>query len=165
MIEIFVSGTLLHWLESSAVATFFRQSLWMYPVVEIVHITSFSILVGAAVLFDLRLLGFSRKLPVADCLRYFAVWARASFLLILPSGFILFMVDATSMASNSAFLLKMVLIGLALLNAWVFHRYTFKSANSWDVDVHPPLKAKLAGFISILLWVSVISCGRLIAYI
>lgn len=165
MMGVFISGTFLNWLESSAMATFFRQSLWMYPAVEIVHITSFSILVGTAVLFDLRLLGLSRKLPVTDCLRYVNVLARSSFLLILPSGLILFMVDATSMATNSAFLLKMLLLVLALANAWIFHRIILKSANAWNVGVHPPLKAKVAGVFSILLWVSVITCGRLIAYI
>lgn len=165
MIGIIISGAFLNWLESSAMATFFRQSLWMYPAVEIVHITSFSILVGTVVLFDLRLLGFSRSLPVTDCLRYVNVLARSSFLLILPSGLILFMGEATSLASNGAFLIKMLLIGLALVNAWIFHRTILKSANAWNVDVHPPLKAKFAGVLSILLWVSVISCGRLIAYI
>jgi len=160
-----LAGTLFSWLESSSVALFFRQSLWLYPAVEIVHISSFSFLVGAAVLFDLRLMGLSKKFPIIDCLRYLKFWARISFSLIVPSGFILFMVDATSLASNTAFLLKLILIFLALLNAWIFQRYTMRSVHLWNTGITPPLKARFAGTFSILMWISVISCGRLIAYI
>ena len=56
----------LVWLEGSAVAMAMRQWVWLYPIVEIVHIIGFVILVGAAAMFDLRLLGLSRQLPVAD---------------------------------------------------------------------------------------------------
>lgn len=158
-------GSLLSWLESSSLAMHVRESVWFYPIVEIVHIAGFSILVGAVVLFDLRLLGFSKKLPVKDCMRYLIFWAKVSFAAVLSSGFILFMVDATVLASNPAFLLKLALIGAAILNAFFFQRFTLQSVDLWNADQPSPPAAKLAGILSILLWIAVISCGRLIAYI
>jgi len=157
--------TLLGWLESSSFALFFRQSAWLYPAVEIVHIGGFAILVGAAVLYDLRLLGFSRSLSVRDVTRHLTVWARLSLLAVIPSGLILFIVDASSLASNSAFQIKLLLILAAGINAALFHRYTLKSVDSWNQDTTPPPAARIAGITSILLWFSVIACGRLIAYI
>lgn len=165
MFLLLIAGSLLNQLETSSVALFFRQSMWLYSIVEIVHIVSFSLLVGAAILFDFRLLGLSKKLPVIDCLNILSVWAKASFAFIIPSGFILFMVDATAMAGNTAFLTKLVLILLAVLNAWIFRQYIIRDIRVWNKGVSSPWKAKVAAVFSVLLWIAVISCGRLIAYI
>lgn len=158
-------SSLFQWLESSGIAHFFRQSIWVYPAVEIIHIAGFAVLVGSAFLFDLRLLGLARKLPVKEILRHLIFWARMSLLAVIPSGFILFMVDASSLASNPAFRVKLVLIVFAGLNAWYFHHYTFKSIDEWNTHRMPPFTARVAGIVSIVLWFSVIACGRLIAYL
>jgi len=63
-----------------------REWLWLYPIVEILHIIGLAVLVGAAVLFDLRLLGVSRNLPAAALAAHLLRWARASLLLIVPPG-------------------------------------------------------------------------------
>jgi len=63
------------WLEATAAATAMRQSLWLYPIVEILHIIGFVVLVGSAAMFDLRLLGFSRQLPVTGMERHLLPWA------------------------------------------------------------------------------------------
>jgi hypothetical protein len=154
----------LVWLENSAVAIAMRQWLWLYPAVEIVHIFGFVILVGAAAMFDLRLLGFSRQLAVTDMARHLLRWARASLLLVVPSGVLMFTAHATEMAENPAFRLKLVLIALAALNAAVFHRGPFKSAIGWNQTTAIPIAAKVAAILSLVLWVGVIACGRLLAY-
>lgn len=155
----------LQWIESTELALYFRHSIWLYPAVEIIHIIGFAVLVGSAFLFDLRLLGLARKLPITLCISHFIRWARISFAVVLPSGIILFMVDATTIGLNTAFRLKLFLILLAGLNAALFHFFTLKTIDEWNVDRIPPLKAKLAGITSILLWFSVIAAGRLIAYV
>jgi hypothetical protein len=111
----------LVWLETSALAMAMREWRWLYPVVEIVHIVGFVVLVGAAAMFDLRLLGVSRPLPVAAMARHLLPWARMSLVLVVPSGLMMFAANATEMAENPAFRLKLVLIAAALLNAAVFH--------------------------------------------
>jgi hypothetical protein len=154
----------LVWLETTGVATAMRQWQWLYPIVEIVHIAGFVVLVGAAFMFDARLLGRSRALPVSALERHLLPWARWSVLVIVPSGALMFVAHATEMATNPAFRVKLILLGAALLNAAVFRRWPFRSVGDWDTEVVGPGAARAAGVLSLMLWTGVIACGRLIAY-
>jgi hypothetical protein len=161
---------LLLGLEGSAFAEWFRASLWLYPAVETLHIVGFAILVGAAFALDLRLLGRLRALPVAETVRGLTRVARWSLLLVVPSGLILFATDATSLAANPAFRIKLVLLVAAGLNAALFHRLVFREGaflqNRGPPEPTPiPAAARVVGLLSILLWFSVIAFGRLIAYV
>lgn len=155
----------LVWLEGTSVAAAMRQWLWLYPVVEIVHILGFVVLVGAAALFDLRLLGLARQLPVTALARYHLRWARSALFLIVPSGLLMFVAHATEMATNPAFQTKLALIVLAGLNAAAFHRGVFRTVGSWDRDITTPGSARVAALLSLVLWTGVIACGRLLAYL
>ncbi|MEX2574985.1 MAG: DUF6644 family protein [Balneolaceae bacterium] len=160
-----INESWLVWLESTAMASAVRQSQWLYPAVEIGHILGFVVVVGAAAMFDLRLLGLSRSLPVKEASRHLTRWARLGLIAVLPTGFILFMVSASSLAANTAFLIKISLIAAAGVNALVFHTIIYRTAGSWDMNSAPPVAARISGLISLLLWMSVITCGRLIAYV
>ena len=154
----------LVWLETSALAVAMRQWLWLYPIVEIVHIVGFVVLVGAAVLFDLRLLGVSPHLSVTSMAGYLLPWARASLVLVVPSGLLMFSAHATEMADNPAFRLKLTGLVAAGLNVALFHVGPFKSVRVWDHDVVAPMTARIAALASLLLWIGIIACGRLLAY-
>jgi uncharacterized protein DUF6644 len=159
-----VGAAWLVWLETSALAIAMREWGWLYPIVEIVHIVGFVVLVGAAAMFDLRLLGVSRPLPVAAMARHLLPWARMSLVLVVPSGLMMFAAHATELAENPAFRLKLVLITAAFLNAAVFHKGIFTSVGTWNQDAKTPTAAKLAAVFSLILWTGVITCGRLLAY-
>lgn len=154
----------LEWLHATPVALAMRQSEWLYPTVEILHILGFCALVGAAGLFDLRLLGLSRQIPVRQMAAHLLPVAWVGFALAAPSGFLL-LPDARSIGVSPIFLGKMALIGLAGLNAWVFHTRVGRSVQEWNQGVKPPLAAKLAALLSLVVWVAVIALGRLIAYL
>jgi hypothetical protein len=151
-------------IEASALGQAMRQWLWLYPSVEIVHITGIALLVGSIAILDLRLLGLSRSLPVRRLAAHILPWSIASFVLILPSGLAMFVAHANDLLSNPVFAVKMCLILLAGANAGVLHAGVFRSAGQWDVEVMPPLAARAAAGASLLLWISVIACGRLLAY-
>jgi hypothetical protein len=155
----------LVWLETSAIAAAMRQQLWLYPIVEIIHILGFIVLVGAAAMFDVRLLGWSRQLSVGAMARHLLPCARWALLVVAPSGALLFSAHATELAVNPAFRVKIVLIVAAGLNAVLFHRGAFKSVQAWDQDVAAPTSAKLAAVLSLVLWAGVLTCGRLLAYL
>jgi hypothetical protein len=155
----------LVWLESTGVAVAMRQWLWLYPVVEIVHILGFVMLVGAAAMFDIRLLGASRHVPVVDLARHHLRWSRLSLVLVVPSGLAMFTAHATEMATNPAFRLKLLLIGAAGLNAWLFQIGPFTSVRLWNRDVTTPSSAKAAAVFSLVCWAGAIGCGRLLAYL
>jgi hypothetical protein len=152
------------WLESSAPAVYIRQSTLLFPVIEIIHITGFIGLVGSALLFDLRLLGLSKRLPVTGLASHLLPWSRRSLWLVIPAGILLFVSQAKALSTNAVFGMKLILIVIAFSNAGFFHFYTFRSVSSWNVGVSAPVAAKVAALISIIAWCGVITCGRLIAY-
>ncbi|WP_299708053.1 DUF6644 family protein [uncultured Pontibacter sp.] len=154
---------LLQSLEDSALASAIRQSYWLYPFLEILHILGIVLLVGAAFLFDLRLLGLSKNLPVPDLARHVLPWSRRGLYLIIPSGLLLFSTNAVALASDSVFHIKMLLLAVGGLNAGFFHRYIFSSAPEWQHGNTPRI-AKAVAVCSIVVWVAVITCGRLLAY-
>ncbi len=155
----------LVWIETTGFAAAMREWLWLYPIVEILHILGFSVLVGGAALFDLRLLGISRFISVADLARHLLPWARRSLLVIVPTGAMMFAAHATEMAANPAFQLKLVLLCLAGLNAAVFHAGIFRTVAIWDLQSAMPAAAKVSAVLSLCLWAGVITCGRLLAYL
>jgi len=152
-------------IEASAFAQAMRRWLWLYPAVEIVHIVGIAILVGSIAVLDLRLLGVSRSLSVRRLAAHVLPWTLASFALIVPSGLAMFVAHASDLISNPVFVLKLSLIGLAGVNAAVFHTSAYRSAGNWDIDILPPPGARAAGAFSLLFWISVIACGRLLAYL
>jgi hypothetical protein len=154
----------LVWLEATGLAVAMRQWLWLYPIVEIIHIAGIVLLVGGAVLFDLRLLGLAPQLPVTDLARHLLRWARAGFTMVVPTGLLMFTAHATEMAVNPAFRLKLLLIALGGLNAGAFHWGPFRGVVAWNQDATPPTAARIAAALSLAVWTGVIACGRLLAY-
>jgi hypothetical protein len=152
-----------NWLAATPPALAMRASGWLYPAVEIVHIAGFAVLVGAVAMFDLRVLGFGRALPVRLLARHLLPWSAGSMLLVLPSGLLLFAAEAPDLAANRVFLLKLVLIVAAGLNALAFHGGPYRMADRWESGA--PLQARLHAVLSLLLWLAVIACGRLLAYV
>ena len=156
--------TTLQWLEDTSWAVAIRQSIWLYPTLEIVHITGIVILVGPAFMFDLRLLGFSKNLSVSGLAGYLLTWSRRGLLLIIPSGLLLFITNAATLGYDPVFWVKMLLLSIAGINALVFHRFSFASVSGWNENANVPANAKVAAIISIITWLSIITCGRLLAY-
>jgi hypothetical protein len=152
-------------VEATGIARAMRESLWLYPGVEIVHIAGFAILVGSIAMFDLRLLGVAKTLPVRAVARFLLPWTIASLVLIVPTGLAMFATHASDFIGNPAFVTKMSLLMVAGINAALFHAGVFQGAANWDVGVGAPIVARMQAVVSLLLWVGVISCGRLIAYL
>jgi hypothetical protein len=139
-----------------------RDDAWLYPIVEIVHIVGFTVLVGAATMFDLRLLGFGRSLPLQALARHLLPWSWFGLLLIVPSGLLMFSTQP-ELLDNDVFLLKLALIVAAGVNALVFHAGPWRAAAGWAAGA--PVWARLHAALSLLLWIAVIACGRLLAYV
>ena len=161
-------GGALGALEASGLGQAMRQWLWLYPTVETIHLVGIGLLFGSIAVFDLRLLGFSRQISVRALAKHVLPWTAGSFLLIVPSGLLMFTAHATEFIDSEVFVLKMFLIMAAGLNAALFHTITFRTADVWDSEemrkLPPPPSARLAGGLSLVIWVAVIACGRLLAY-
>jgi hypothetical protein len=155
-------------LEASGLGQAMRQWLWLYPSVETVHIVGIGLLFGSIAVLDLRLLGLSRTISVRTLAKHVLPWTAASFLLIVPSGLMMFTAHASEFIDSPVFVLKMCLIMAAGLNAALFHTMVFRTADVWDAEdmrkLPPPPSARVSAVLSLLIWISVIACGRLLAY-
>lgn len=155
---------LMQWLEDSSWSAAIRQSSWLYPALEIVHITGIVLLVGSAFLFDIRILGFSKNIPVSALEKHLLVWAYRALILVVPSGLLLFITNAVALAHNPFFHTKLILIAVAGVNAYIFHKYFCRSIDGWNISTAAPANAKITALVSIFTWIAVIACGRLLAY-
>ncbi|RPD37939.1 hypothetical protein EG028_27650 [Chitinophaga barathri] len=147
-------------LEQSVPAAAIRQSAWLYPFLEIVHITGIVLLVGPALMFDLRLLGFSKHLPIAGLGRHLLTWSVRGLWLVVPSGILLFITNAATLGYDPVFWAKMILLVLAAGNALLFRVFRPTGENGTGL---PPV-TKVIAVLSLVLWTAIIACGRLLAY-
>jgi hypothetical protein len=121
-------------------------------------------MVGAIVVYDLRLLGYGRPLPLETLGRLVLPGSVIGFVLVLASGLALTAPEATALALNPVLWIKLGLIAVGLLNALVFHLGPYRTMTSWGDSVATPANVRLAAVTSIATWVLVITFGRLIAY-
>ncbi|MGQ0676440.1 MAG: DUF6644 family protein [Rhodospirillales bacterium] len=151
-------------LQESAVGEAMRQWLLLYPLVEIVHLVGIALLVGSIVCLDLRLMGLRRKLPASFTAQHLLPVTVAGLCLVVASGSLLFTTEAASLFHNPAFRVKLILIALGGVNAALFHLGPWRRVAAWE-HARPPLSARLGGAASMGLWIGVLTCGRLIAYL
>ncbi len=139
-----------------------RASTWTYPAVNAVHIIGLSMLFGAILPLDLRMLGVWRSVPLETMARILVPLAATGFVIAAITGTLLFAVSAVDYAQMDLFLAKMALVALALINAAVLRFGAWRDVLRAESVT---ARARLAGAASLLLWVSVIFAGRAIGYI
>jgi len=151
-------------LEASAVGDFVSSSTWAFPTLESLHVMAFITVLGTLAVVDLRLLGLGWKdvkLTVLSHETLRITWI--AFALAAITGSLIFVSKATSYVINPYFKLKLVMMALAGLNMVVFQFITWKSVEEWNLG-KVPLAAKLAGTLSLLLWIAVVFFGRAIGF-
>jgi hypothetical protein len=153
------------WLQDMQLATELRESVYMFPLLEGTHLLGLALSAGLIIFTDMRLVGvWFRHVPVPDILHQLRPWVLGGFVATLVSGIVLFWAEAASMITNPAFLLKLVFILLAGINALIFEAKFGKRVTEWSNQLAFPTGVKFAGWTSLTLWVGVIAFGRLIPY-
>jgi Family of unknown function (DUF6644) len=152
----------IKWMADTPWSVALHESLYGYPIVESIHVWALCLFVGMAVVLDLRLTGLSfTNIPVSQIARRILPWTTFGFVLMVISGILLFYAIPVRSYQNIFFRVKLLLLVLAGLNAWVFHP---RGIQPWDRDPVPPRSARFAGYASLVLWMTIIFCGRMIAY-
>ena len=156
----------LQWVETTALSTGVRESVWAYPIIESMHVLSLCLFLGLTALMDVRLLGAGlRQLPVRQITRQVLPLIRWGFVVITVTGLLLFVATPVAFYGNVFFRVKLGLLALAGVNAWVFHATIHRSVDDWGGEgLMPPTRARVAGAASLVLWIAVVATGRFIAY-
>ena len=152
---------LFQWLEDSGIGTAIRDSLWLFPVVEVFHLVGLAVIGGAILVVDFRLLGLGlRSHPVARLARDMQPWVVGSLVLMIVSGFPLFLSEAIKCYYSFAFWTKMTALLLAVL-----FTFTIRRAVAFAPDGRfSPASYKAVAITSIALWSTVGWGGRWIGF-
>lgn len=156
---------LCEWLGNTPWSIALHESRYAFLVVLTIHVLTLSVFVGTALMIDLRLLGVTMmRVPASQVIARLVPWSAAGLILMMTSGALLFYAAPLVRYQNVFFRMKMATLVLALLNAWLFHRTVYRRIADWDGDAVPPRAARLAGGLSLVLWVVIITAGRMMAY-
>lgn len=153
------------WLAATPGSIALHESIWVYPIVESVHVLTLCLFLGLVILMDLRLVGVTlRQTPASEVVERFVPWTVAGFIVMVITGALLFYAIPIKTYLNIFFRLKLVFLLLSGANTAVFHRTIFRRVGEWDLDPVPPFRARLAGGVSLCLWAAIVVAGRMIAY-
>jgi hypothetical protein len=153
------------WLEATQLGVLVRESPWGFPILVALHIMGIMLSVGTLVWFDLRLLGVSMTGVTASRMyRRLMPWMFTGFAVMFITGFMLLAGFATNAYGNLYFRIKIIAMVLAAVNALVYHRFTERRIADWDDAPGPPTAARMAGLVSISVWMTVIVAGRMMSY-
>ena len=156
-------AAVLGWFESTWLGEFVRNTFWVFPTCETLHFFGLSILLGALLMLELRLLGFMPQIPIRPALAFVPI-AIGGFLLNLITGIFFFCADPFNYWPNPGFKIKMALILLAGLNALWFEFAERRKILALPEGADVGLQAKVIAGLSLALWVSIIVMGRLLPY-
>lgn len=153
------------WIESTPVATAIRQSTWLFPAIETVHVLATVLVVGSITMLDLRLLNLAwRDYSIREVHEDVLPWVWTSFAVAALAGSLLFSSSATKYYHNVPFRIKMVLLLLVGINAAVFELGTYRRVQNSQEETRIPVLAKMAGALGLILWIAVVACGRWIGF-
>jgi hypothetical protein len=154
------------WIQSSDLAVLIAQSRGWFPALEMIHVTATTFVFGMITIVDLRLLGLiARGSAVSALYRDVIPLTWAAFAVAAISGGLLFTSQAVAYSANIAFQLKFAALALIALNMLAFRLFVYPGIAKWDRAAAIPLRARLAGAISLAGWIAVVSCARWIAYL
>jgi hypothetical protein len=147
-------------LGSSEFGRMARSSAWLLPIASMVHVLGSALLVGSITVYNVLLLG--RRQDVAAAVAPVALpLALIGVLLLVPSGSVLVAAEAKTIGRNPAFLFKMTLISIGLFNIAAYYAGAWRQGREGGFARN----ARTHAAISLIVWLSVILLGRMIAYV
>jgi hypothetical protein len=157
--------TLADWIASTAVSRGLQNALWVIPTSQSVHLIAIGIVFGSAVVLSLRLLGIGgRKWSVSELAQPLLPWMWGALAVLLLTGIVQTLAEPGRQLNTPHFRWKMVMVALVSGLTWVFQRSVRRRGAEWDAARTSPA-GKLFALLSLSLWVGIIICGRMIAYV
>ena len=152
-------------LEASGLATTIRNSLFLFPLIESVHVIGLTMVFGTIVIIDLRLLGIaSTRRPFTAIASDVFKWTWMAFAVTATTGALMFITNASTYYQSAYFRAKMALLALSGLNMLVFELTARRSIHAWDRNASAPASGRAVAVLSLVIWIGVIVLGRWIGF-
>jgi len=149
------------WCYQTPIAETIRNSSWLFPVIEAVHLLGLGLTVGAVLMVELRLLGAGlNRQPVSQLAASAQPWLLGAIAIMFASGIPLFMSEAIKAYYSFAFWVKMTSLFLVLLYTFTLRRRLTRA----DAGANPALPVRLMAAIALVLWFGVAWGGRWIGF-
>jgi len=156
--------TFFQWLEATSWSVSMRESEWIFPLIETVHVLALSVMLFPTALMDLRLLGLAmRRESISNVRSQLLPWIWSGFAVMIVSGIFVMWSHPVKYYNSPFARAKVVLLVLAGVNAMMFEWTARRKVPTWDQGL-TPFRVKCAGAISLLIWIGVVVMGRAIAY-
>ncbi|MEJ1966668.1 MAG: hypothetical protein WDO56_36055 [Gammaproteobacteria bacterium] len=152
------------WVRSTSLSRFvLAHELWVWPILEMLHYCGLSLLFGTVGLFDLRVLGFIKRIP-AGALHRLIPFGIAGYVLNLLTGLAFLSAHPEQYVYNSAFHWKLAFMSLAAINVVAFYMAAFRELRQLPAQSEAPRRTRVLTGISLVCWVAVLTCGRLLTF-
>jgi hypothetical protein len=156
----------IQWINDSPFSDAVRDSFWVFPSIETVHVLAIVVVLGSITRLDMRLMGLVwRDRPVTEVCGEMLPWTWTSFVIAAVFGLMLWASKPFDYFGIAFFDVKMLLILFAGINMLLFQLGVYKSVGLWDRDPIPPPAVRIAGAASMAFWLCVVVCGRLIGFV
>jgi hypothetical protein len=156
---------LLAALEASRPAVSIRDSLYLFPLIESLHVFGLAMVFGTIMIIDLRLLGLaSTRRPFTMMASDILKWTWLAFALTATTGALMFITNAGVYYHNAFFQAKMTLLALSGINTLIFERTALRSVSGWNTNKAAPPAGRTVAALSLLFWIGVIFMGRWVGF-
>jgi len=157
--------SICQWIHQTPLSIAIRESIWVYPILNVLHCVGILLVAGTIVVVDLRLLGFGlRRASISSVIDQVLPWTLGGFGFMFITGSLLAWSEPVRLYRSLFFPWKLLFLALAGLNAFFFHYGVYRCVGSWDTASLTPARARWAGAVSILCWICVIAAGRAVGY-
>ena len=153
------------WLADKPWSISLHESFYLFNWLETTHVLTLMLSLGMLFIIDARMLGWwLMEVPASKLAARLTVPMWVGFSIMIFTGVTLYTAIPVRYTTSIWFRVKMILLVLAAVNAWTFHRHLTQSSSTWDTASIPPRRTRVAAMTSLCLWAAIVVCGRFIAY-
>jgi hypothetical protein len=153
--------SLFRWFDATAISVIIRNSTYIFPVVEVLHLFGLTLLLGTVTVIDLRMLGVGmRRQSVAEVASQLTPWSVGAAIVTIVSGFLLFLSEAMKCYGNAAFPYKMWFLLGGIVLYFLAQRRVTSPTSRMSAGM-----LKVVAVLSLILWYGVAIAGRAIAFV
>lgn len=151
--------------EGSRLAGAIRDSLYLFPLIEAMHVLGLTMVFGTIAIIDLRLLGLaSTRRPFSAIAADVLKWTWVAFALTVTTGVLMFITNAAVYFANPLFQVKLTLIALSGVNMLLFELTARRTVAQWDRQAAAPRAGRMVAAVSLTVWITVIFLGRWVGF-